>query len=120
MDEPTATETVRETNSESITGANAPMTKTKLLEELLAARIEWDVLMEEVTAQRGRWMMLQGGVAGSWSLRDLIAHLTSYDRWFVNAAEAHLRGEAPPMDGTEWMEWDERNAIHHQRTIHLS
>jgi hypothetical protein len=63
---------------------------------------------------------MEAGAAGTWSVRDLIAHLHSYDRWFVNAAEAQLRGEPPPMDGTEWMDWDERNAIHHQRTLYLS
>jgi hypothetical protein len=98
----------------------AQMTKAKLLEELRAARREWDTLIEEVIAQRGKAALVEAGAAGTWSVRDLIAHLTSYDRWFVNAAEAQLRGEPPPLDGTEWMEWDERNAIHHQRTLHLT
>jgi hypothetical protein len=96
------------------------MTKAKLLEELRSARAEWDALMVDVVAQRGRAGLTQAGAAGTWSVRDLVAHLTSYDRWFVNAAEAQMRGELPPMDGTEWMEWDERNAIHHQRTLYLS
>jgi hypothetical protein len=98
----------------------AQMTKTKLLEELAAARAEWDALIAQVMAQRGKAALVDPGAAGTWSVRDLIAHLTSYDRWFVNAAEAQLRGEPPPLDGTEWMEWDERNAIHHQRTLHLA
>jgi hypothetical protein len=96
------------------------MTKGKLLEELGAARAEWDALMAQVMVERGEAAMVEAGAAGMWSVRDLIAHLTSYDRWFVNAAEAQLRGEPPPTDGTEWMDWDERNAIHHQRTLHLS
>jgi hypothetical protein len=98
----------------------AQMTKAKLLAELRAARAEWDALIAQVMEQRGEAAMLEAGVAGIWSVRDLIAHLTNYDRWFVNAAEAQLRGEPPPLDGTEWMDWDERNAIHHQRTLHLS
>lgn len=94
-----------------------PMTKARLLDELRAARAEWDALMlEEVGKER----MLEPNVAGYWSVRDLIAHLTSYDRWFVNASEAHFRGEPPPLDGTEGMDWDERNAIHHERTKNLS
>ena len=96
------------------------MTKAKLLLELRSARAQWDTLIEQVAAQRGRAAMVEAGAAGTWSVRDLIAHLTSYDRWFVNAAEAQLRGEPPSTDGTEWMDWDERNAIHHQRTLHLS
>jgi hypothetical protein len=98
----------------------APMTKTKVLAELHAAWVEWDALMRQVQAARGREAFLEGGVAGDWSVRDLVAHLTSYDRWFVHAAEAQLRGEPPPLDGTEWLPWDERNAIHHQRTLYLS
>src|SRR5688500_3936397 len=96
------------------------MTKAKLLEELRWTRAEWDALLAQVAKQRGKSAMVEEGAAGTWSVRDLIAHLTSYDRWFVNAAEAQLRGEPPPMDGTEWMGWDERNAIHHRRTLYLS
>ena len=99
---------------------NETMTKAKLLEELRAARAEWDALVAQVIKQRGKSGLIEEGVAGTWSVRDLVAHLTSYDRWFVNAAEAQLRGEPPPTDGTEWMEWDARNAIHHQRTLKLT
>src|SRR5262245_60769108 len=95
------------------------MTKAKLLDELTQARTEWDRLIDQVVTRRGKAGLVEAGAAGSWSVRDLVDHLTSYDRWFVNAAEAHLREEPPPMDGTEWMEWNERNAIHHQRTQHL-
>lgn len=97
-----------------------PMTKAKLLLELRAVRRSWDALIGRADAERGRRGLTEAGAAGEWSVRDLIAHLTSYDRWFVNAAEAHLRGEPPPSDGTEWMEWDARNAVHHGRTLYLS
>src|SRR4051794_25647756 len=95
------------------------MTKAKLLAELKSARTQWNTLIAKAIAQRSKPGLLEAGAAGSWSVRDLIVHLTSYDRWFVNAAEAQLCGEAPPLDGTEWMDWDQRNAIHHQRTLHL-
>lgn len=95
---------------------NAQVTKAQILDELRSARTEWDALMTEV----GEEHMLQTGATGEWSVRDVIAHLTSFDRWFVNASEAQFRGEPPPTDGTEWLPWDERNAIHHQRTLHLS
>ena len=95
---------------------SAAITKAQILQELRAARAEWDALMDEV----GEARLLEPGATGVWSVRDVIAHLTSFDRWFVKAAEAHFRGEPPPMDGTEWLPWDERNAIHHQRTLDLS
>lgn len=94
---------------------NSLITKAHILLELRSARAEWDALMTEVGEER----MLQPGATGEWSVRDVIAHLTSFDRWFVSASEAQFRGEPPPMDGTEWLSWDERNAIHHQRTLHL-
>jgi hypothetical protein len=96
------------------------MTKPRLLAELRDARAEWDALIAEVMLNGGAEPMVKPRAAGVWSVRDLVAHLTSYDNWFVNAMEAQLRGEPPPTDSTEWMDWDERNAIHHQRTLHLS
>lgn len=31
-----------------------------------------------------------------------------------------MSGKPPPLNGTEWMEWDKHDAIPHQRTLHLS
>jgi uncharacterized protein (TIGR03083 family) len=81
------------------------MTKARLLAELRAARSEWDALMAAVPEER----MTEPGAAGDWSVKDVIAHLTSYDRWFVRASEAHFRSELPPLDGTEGMSFEERN-----------
>jgi uncharacterized protein (TIGR03083 family) len=88
------------------------ITKAGLLHELRAARAEWDALMAEVGPAR----MTQPGVAGDWSVKDVIAHLTSYERWFVQASEAHFRGEMPPLDGTEGMDFEQRNQFRHQQT----
>jgi hypothetical protein len=93
------------------------MTKAKLLDELRSARAEWDALMREI----GEARMTESGATGFWSVKDVMAHLMSYTRWYVNALEAHFRGEAPPMDGTEHLtDWDERNAVYYQRTKDLS
>ena len=59
--------------------------------------------------------MTDPGAAGDWSVKDVIAHLTSYDRWFVRASEAHFRGELPPPDGTEGMDFEERNQFLYQQ-----
>ena len=88
------------------------ITKAGLLHELRAARAEWDALMAEVGAAR----MTEPGAAGDWPVKDVIAHLTSYDRWFVHASEAHFRGEMPPLDGTEDMDFEQRNQFRHQQT----
>jgi len=90
------------------------MTKVRLLAELRVARAEWDALMEEV----GEGRMTAPGAAGDWSVKDVIAHLTSFDRWFVHASEAHFRGELPPLDGTEGMSFEERNQFFYQQARH--
>jgi hypothetical protein len=90
---------------------NNRITKAYLLAELRAARNEWDALMAEVGEER----MTQPGATGSWSVKDVIAHLTSYNRWFVNASEAHFRGELPPLDGTEGMDFEERNQFFYRQ-----
>ena len=88
------------------------MIKAKLLAELRASRQEWDALIAEV----GEARLTQPGAAGDWSVRDISAHLTAYNRWFVNASEAYFRGEMPPMDGTEGLPYEEFNRLHHART----
>src|SRR5215216_3112773 len=88
------------------------ITKASLLRELRAARAEWEALMTQVGEER----MTEPGAAGDWSVKDVAAHLTSYSRWFVNASEAHFRGELPPLDGTEGMDFEQRNLFWHQQT----
>lgn len=90
---------------------NEQITKAFLLNQLRSARAEWDALMAEVGAAR----MTEPGAAGDWSVKDVMAHLTSYSRWFVNASEAHFRGQLPPLDGTEGMSFEERNQFWHQQ-----
>src|SRR5947208_570263 len=72
----------------------AQISKASILHELRAARAEWDALMVEV----GEGRMTKPGAAGDWSVKDVVAHLSSYSRWFVNASEAHFRGQLPPLD----------------------
>jgi uncharacterized protein (TIGR03083 family) len=87
------------------------MTKARLLAELRAARSEWDTLMAAVGEER----MTEPGAAGDWSVKDVIAHLTSFDQWFVKASEAHFRGEPPPPDGTEGMSFEQRNQFRYHQ-----
>ncbi len=92
------------------------ISQASLLHELRAARAEWYGVLAEV----GEGRMTQPGAAGDWSVKDVMAHLTSYSRWFVNASEAHVRGELPPLDGTEGMDFEQRNRFWHQQTRALS
>lgn len=95
---------------------NEIMNKTKLLEELRSARAEWDALLAEIGAAR----ITEPGVLGEWSVKEIVAHLTGYSRWFVNASEAYFRGEPPPREGTEGLPFDEVNRIYVESAQHLS
>ena len=81
------------------------ITKAKLLDELRAARAEWDTLLAEV----GQDHMTEPGAAGDWSVKDMVAHLTSYSQRFISASEAQFRGELPPPDSTEGMDFETLN-----------
>ncbi|MGQ0602306.1 MAG: SgcJ/EcaC family oxidoreductase [Anaerolineales bacterium] len=92
------------------------MNKAKLLEELHSARAEWDALLAEI----GEARMTAPGALGNWSMKEIVAHLTGYSRWFVNASEALFRGEPPPREGTEGLPFDEVNRIYVEQAKSLS
>jgi hypothetical protein len=81
------------------------MTKTKLLETLRAKRAEWDALLAEVPEAR----MAESGVAGEWSVKDIIAHLTHHERWFADRLHEALRGQTYIPTEMDWMDFDARN-----------
>jgi hypothetical protein len=62
-----------------------PMTKAKLVEAIRKGRAEWDALVDEVGTER----MSQPGVAGQWSVKDVIAHITWHEREMIGVAQAH-------------------------------
>ena len=86
------------------------MTKEDILNDLRSARAEWD----ELIAQLSEAHMTQTVMAGYWSAKDVIAHLSAVDQWNVNALRAHARGEPPALD-EQLMELEERNRSHYER-----
>jgi uncharacterized damage-inducible protein DinB len=86
------------------------VTKAGLLEELRAARAEWDSALAETPPE-----MMSQKLPGGWTIKDIAAHLTSYDRWFVNASQAHFQGKLPPPDGSEGMSEEERNQFFYEQ-----
>jgi hypothetical protein len=74
-----------------------------------AARSEWDGLIAQVPLGR----FAEPGASGSWSARDVVAHLTEYDRWL--ALGLAIRLEKPPQLWLDDLGLDEFNAVLHER-----
>ena len=68
------------------------MTKTALLADLQREQEQWDALLAQIGEER----MDQPGVAGEWSIKDIVAHLTGWRRRTVARLHAALRGDPEP------------------------
>lgn len=88
------------------------MTKAKLIETLRTKRAEWDAAIAKVNVNR----MTQPQVAGYWSVKDLIAHLGSYERWYADRLQENLDGIVYTPQETDWMDTDARNEVYYQRS----
>ena len=82
------------------------MTKAELLEKMRSERARWEALLAEVGEER----LTEPGVAGEWSVKDIAAHLTVYERWTAG----RLGGDVPPEPdappGVDVADLDQRNA----------
>lgn len=85
-----------------------PMTGTKLVGILQTERARWNALL----AQAGTARLEEPGVEGEWSAKELIAHLTWYERAVVEGARQVLGSSAyvRPSEGLYALTMDERNA----------
>src|SRR5438445_8580119 len=72
------------------------MRRADLLAELNSEYEAWEGLL----AQIGEDRMEEPGVAGSWSIKDVIAHLTAWRRRTVGRLESVARGQPEPAH--EW------------------
>jgi hypothetical protein len=70
----------------------APATKQQLLDRIRLERAGWEALLAEIGADR----MEVPGVTGDWTMKDTIAHLTTWWRREIARMEAARRGERPP------------------------
>jgi hypothetical protein len=64
-----------------------PMTGARLASILRAERTQWNALLAQVGPAR----MELPGVEGAWSVKELVAHLTWYERAIVEGAQQVLR-----------------------------
>jgi Protein of unknown function (DUF1706) len=93
------------------------MTKNRFIETLHSERTSWEALLAEVDEAH----MTQAGVQGEWSIKDIIAHVASYEEWISATLQRVLGGERPLPVSVEDMDLHQRNArifaLHQQRSL---
>jgi len=70
----------------------APTTKQQLIAEIQKEHGHWQALLTDIGLER----MELPCVTGDWTMKDTIAHLTTWWRREIALVEAMLRGERPP------------------------
>ena len=74
------------------TQTDGTTSKAQLLADLQAEQAGWEALLRDIGEER----MTQPGVAGEWSIKDIVAHLTAWRRRTVGRLQAALRHEPTP------------------------
>jgi hypothetical protein len=86
-------------------GEEAPMTTARFLAVLRAERAQWDALLAEVGPER----MTVPGVEGEWSVKEIVGHLTWYERVVVDGARRIMRTGTYGRTGLARLPIDARN-----------
>ncbi|MBA2454323.1 MAG: ClbS/DfsB family four-helix bundle protein [Chloroflexia bacterium] len=76
---------------------------------LRADHQEWESILSQIPEER----MIESGAAGDWSVKDLIAHITIYERWTIEWLKPALQEQPPAWnypEGEDTATLDERNA----------
>lgn len=82
-----------------------PMTADRLMDILRTERAQWHALLAEVGPDR----MEIAGVEGSWSVKQIVAHLTWYERAVVDGAR-QITNTGTFTRNSDGLGMDERNA----------
>ncbi len=77
-----------------------PTTKDSLLSESEKERSALDAYLSELSAEQ----MLQSGIVGEWTVKDVLAHLYEWEQMVLRWLAAGQRGEQPhvPAQGYNW------------------
>jgi hypothetical protein len=86
-----------------------PTSKSELLQAMHTARKEWDALIAQIPHHR----LSEPIAPGTWSIKDVIAHTTEYDRWL--ALGLAMRLQKPAQIWLDDISLDEFNAVLHQQ-----
>jgi len=83
------------------------MTKAKIVDLIQSKR----QALESLLAGLDEAQMIQPGVENSWSVKDIMAHITDWERRMVGWIEESLRDEVPqrPAPGMSWDDLDRLN-----------
>ncbi len=96
--------------------ADEAMTKARFLETMRTKRQQWEDTIAAVGAER----MTLPGFAGVWSVRDVVAHITAYERWMLEHMEAEARGEQTAPSVLDDKDMERRNMVAHEQTRDLA
>jgi uncharacterized damage-inducible protein DinB len=90
-----------------------PTTKSELLAAMRAARREWDSWIAQVPPKR----LSEPVAPGEWSVKDILAHTTEYDRWL--GLGLALKLQKPPDLWLADLTLEQFNAALHEQVLHL-
>ena len=87
------------------------MGKARFIGMMRSEREQWEGLLAELDDAQ----MVRPGVAGDWSAKDVIAHVTAYERGLVEWLEAAARGESLTFADLDHPDLDHRNTLLYAR-----
>jgi 8-oxo-dGTP pyrophosphatase MutT (NUDIX family) len=90
--------------------------KLQLLETLKTKRYHWDMMLNAID----RAHMDEPGAAGHWSVKDIVSHVTAYERWLVEWLAAALQNTFPAQSPLDDADIERRNARVYELTHSLS
>jgi hypothetical protein len=83
------------------------MDNSRLIQTLQAEREGYEALLKAIGPERS----IQAGVEGEYSVKDIVAHLATYERWLVGWLQAALNGRLPAPSAMEDPEVESRNKL---------
>jgi hypothetical protein len=83
------------------------ITKIKILESIHSEHEALDIMLKQLTDAQ----MTQSGVENNWSVKDILAHITDWEKRMVQWIEESLQGQTPeqPAPGMTWDDLDKLN-----------
>ena len=101
--------------ADSNTTITQPLTVSQVVAKLEDVRRQWDELLLRIGEER----RTEPGATGNWSVKDVVAHITLYEKWTLERLQERAQGIAysPENDDpeTDGMDMDTRNDYYYKR-----